>query len=166
MFSKIYLVCLAVSVALMAFFIYYAWSWLESIGSPAAAVEGYAYHSSFAVTTLCLSSIILILLGNAILWTSRSAWAMWITAVYFVAFVILKFFWLDQALFRFMKANNLTESGFSVGPALAAVFIVVAIVVVFLNQFIVVQLNRKMYPAAAEEPVGEKEPEAAPTAAE
>lgn len=162
MFSKIYLGCLAASVALMSFFIYYSWSWIGSIGAPAAAVEGYSYHSGFAVSTLLLSSVVLLLLGNAVLWSGHSAWAMWTTAIYFAVFAILKFFWLDQSISQFKKANALSESGFSVGPVLAVLFVVIAVFIVFLNQFIVVRLNNKMYSTASEETVGEKEPEVDP----
>ena len=48
MWSKIYLAILAVAVVVMAFFTYYAWSWLQSIGQPVAAAAGYDYHSRLA----------------------------------------------------------------------------------------------------------------------
>lgn len=162
MFSKIYLACLAVSAVLMAFFVYYSWAWLGSIGAPATAVEGYAYHSGYAVTTLCLSSVVLLLLGNAVLWSTRSAWAMWTTAIYFAVFALLKFFWLDQAIAQFKKTNALSESGFSVGPVLAVVFVIIAVVIVFLNQFIVVKLNRTMYAPTVEDAASAAEPDATP----
>ncbi len=162
MFSKIYLGFLAVSVTLMVFFIYYSWTWLASIGAPTAAVEGYGFHSGFTVTTLCVSSVVLLLLANAVLWSTRTAWAMWTTAIYFSVFVLLKFFWLDQVLAQFKKTNALSESSFSVGPVLAVVFVIIAVVVVFLNQFIAVKLNRAMYAPDATEVVAEPETESSP----
>jgi hypothetical protein len=150
MITKIYIGILAVSAGLMAFFTFYSWSWLQSIGMPSTAVDGYLYHDSFGWIVLAFSTVILLLIGNAILWSSRRGWALWSTHIYFTVFIIIRYFWLDQALMQFKKANGLSDGGFSIGPLLGAILVVVAAAVVFCNQFMVVQLHRQMYPPAVE----------------
>ncbi len=155
MFNKIYVALLAVSAILMVFLVFYAWSWLGSIGAPAAVVDGYRYYAGHSVIVLFLSTTLLLLLGNVILWTSRNAWAMWTTFVFFAVFALAKFFWLDMAFAQFSKTNAITESGFSVGPVVAVGLIALAALIVFLDQFVVVRLVAKMYPAHEEVPVTE-----------
>lgn len=147
MWSKLYLALLAIAILVMAFFTFYSWSWLQSIGLPTAAVEGYEYHSGLAWVFLWLSSVVLLLWGNAILWLTRSAWAMWATLIYFAVFMLMTYFWLGEAAFNFKKQSGLGTGSFSLGPVLGVIFVIGAAVLIFLNQFIVVQLQRKMYPA-------------------
>lgn len=146
MWSKLYLALLGLSLVVMAFLTYYSWSWLQSIGIPAGAIAGYEYHSGFAWTALWLSTTVLLLLGNAVLWASGRAWAMWTTFLYFAVLVVVKFFWLDEALFHFKKSNNFLDGSFSVGPFFAVILIALVAVIVFFDQFVVVRLYRKMYP--------------------
>ncbi len=164
MFSKLYLAVLAISVALSAFLVFYAWSWLGSIDSPAAVAAGYSFHASNAMIVLAVSAVLLLLLGNVILWTTRNAWAMWGTLIYFAIFALAKFFWLDMAFAQFEKANALAASGFSAGPVIAVGLIVAAAVIVFLDQFMVVRLLAKMYPEKEDEPRSETAPDEAATA--
>ncbi|MGB7201508.1 MAG: hypothetical protein WBD16_04490 [Pyrinomonadaceae bacterium] len=144
MFSKIYLAALGLSIAVMAFFTYYSWSWLQSIGQPAAAVAGYEYHSNLAWITLWITSMILLLLGNAVLWTTRSAWALWLAVVYFAAFVIIKYFWLAREFMRFSE----TPSSFPVIPFIAVGLVILMATVVFLDSLVVVRLLASIYPDA------------------
>ena len=146
MWSKIYLALLGLSIAAMAFFTYYSWSWLQSIGQPAAAVVGYEYNSGVACTALIISGIILLLVANGMLWATQRAWAMWATFTYVAVFVIVRYFWLGEAFFRFMKDNGMWDGSFSLGPVMGVILVVGAGVVVFINQFASVRLNRKMYP--------------------
>ncbi|MEP6946117.1 MAG: hypothetical protein ABJA02_09385 [Acidobacteriota bacterium] len=150
MVSKIYLGVLAVSTALMAFFTYYSWSWLQSIGQPSTAVAGYNYNDNIAWTLLIVSTLALAILGNVILWLTRRAWALWATLLYFAVFVLLRYIWLDQALFHFKKENGLWEGSFSIGPLFGAIVVIIAAVFVFSDQFAVLQLQRKMFPLAAD----------------
>lgn len=153
MLNKIYLAILSVSIGLMAFFTYYSWSWLQSIGLPAAAVEGYTYTTKMAWTVLWLSTVALLVLGNAVLWVSRRAWAMWMTLLYFSVFIAIRYFWLHQAFFQFQTDNGLWDGGLLIAPLSASILIVVIGAVVFFDQFVVVRLHRKMYPPiVAEEP--------------
>lgn len=153
MFRKIYLAALALSVAVMAFFTYYSWSWLQSIGQPAAAVAGYEYHSNLAWITLWVTSVALLVLGNAVLWTTRSAWALWLTCLYFAVFVIIKYFWLGREFMKFSEAS----SAFYTGPLIAAGLIIVMAAVVFLDSLAVVRLLASIYPDTKEREI---EPEA------
>jgi len=142
MLSKIFLAALGLSVAVMSFFNYYAWSWLQSIGQPAAAVTAYEYHANLAWIALLLTSVVLLLLANAVLWTTRSAWAMWLTFLYFALFVIIKYFWLDREFMRFSE----TFSTFSSGPFIGAGLIVLTATIVFVDSLLVVRLLAKTYP--------------------
>lgn len=142
MFSKIYVAALGLSLAVMAFFTYYSWSWLQSIGQPAAAVLGYEYHSNIAWIALWITTIVLLLLGNAVLWTTRSAWAMWLTFIYFAAFVIVKYFWLGREFMRFAES----QSTFSSAPIIGAGLIIFMAAIVFFDKFLVVRLLARTYP--------------------
>jgi len=154
MWSKIYLGVLAVSVILISFFTYYSWSWLQSIGLPMAAVAGYEYHAGLALPMLWISTIALLILGSAVLWTSGRAWAMWVTFLYFALFVMLRYFWLDQAFFQFKKTNGIADSTLSMAPILAVVLVVLMAIIVFFNTFLVVRLRAKTYPATAHSDTG------------
>jgi hypothetical protein len=142
MFRKIYLVALGLSIAVMAFFSYYSWSWLQSIGQPAAAVAGYEYHAHLAWITLWITTAMLLILGNAVLWTTRSVWALWITCLYFALFVIVRFFVLGRAFVHFSE----TSSTFSAGPIIGAGLIILMAAFVLFDSFIVVRLLARFYP--------------------
>ncbi len=148
MWSKLYLAVLGLSIAVMVFLTYYSWSWLQSIGIPVGAVAGYEYHSDIAWWALWLSSVTLLVLGNAVLWVNRNAWAMWTTFLYFAVFVVIRYFWLDQAFFHFKKDNGLFDGSFSIGPFFAVLLIVLAGVIVFSNKFLVIRLRAKTYTEA------------------
>ncbi|MFT3744619.1 MAG: hypothetical protein QM785_10050 [Pyrinomonadaceae bacterium] len=120
MLSKIYLVILGLSLIAMGFFIFYSWSWLQSIGLPAAAAAGYEYHAGLAWPFLWITTIILMVVGNAVLWATNRSWAMWTTFLYFAAMVITRFFWLDQAYVQFRQTNRLSDQTITLGPLLAA----------------------------------------------
>ena len=160
MWSKIYLVILAVAIIVMAFFTFYSLSWLQSIGLPAAAVAGYEYHAGLAWPALWIATIALLVLGNAILWASGRAWAMWVTFIYFSAFAVIRYFWLDQTYFQFKKTNGLFDGSFSIAPLMAVILVVLMAAIVFFDQFIVLRLRAKTDPAAAKEaPPAESEVE-------
>ncbi len=155
MWSKIYLAVLGLSVAAMAFFSFYSWSWLQSIGLPAAAVAGYEYHSSLAWPALWITSGLLLLLGNAMLWASGRAWALWTTFLYFGIAASVRYFWLDPAFFAFRRNSSLTEASFTGGPFFAVMLIVFMALAVFADQFIVTRLREKTYPKSSNEVVPE-----------
>ncbi len=152
MWSKIYLACLAISLAVMAFFTFYGLSWLQSIGDPRAAAAGFEYHSALSWPVLWISSIVLLVLANAVLCTTRRSWAMWVTFLYLAGFIAAKFFWLDRSFAAFQTTNNLAAPAISFGPFFAAIMIVVIAAIVFFDQFFVLRMLEKMYPTQAESP--------------
>lgn len=146
MLTKIFLIVLAIFIIPMGFFTVYGWSWLQSIGSPQNAVENFNYWSGISWTFLWISSAILLLIANILLWKIRKAWAMWATLGYFIIFIFLKYFWLDRALFQFKQTNGLSEDGFTFAPLLGAMLSLVAIAIVYFNQFLVLRMTDKMHP--------------------
>jgi hypothetical protein len=145
MWTKIYLALLALSLGVMAFFTFYSLSWLQSIGDPRAAAAGFDYHSTASWPFLWISAIALLIIGNAVLWTARLSWAMWLSFVYIAAFIAIKFFWLDQAFSTFQTTHGLTASGISFGPFFAVMMIVVLAAIVIFNQFFAVRMYEKIY---------------------
>lgn len=147
MWSKLYFGLIGLSLVVMAFFTFYAWSWLQSIGAPQTAVEGYTYHAGLSWPVLWITACIMLLIANAVLWTAARSWAMWTTLVYFAIGVIVKYFWLERAAASFRTGNGLTPESLSLGPLLAVAIIAVAAVVVFFNYFLVFKLYQKTFPA-------------------
>ena len=146
MLSKIYLGVLAIAIAVMAFFTYYAWSWLQSIGDPQGAWESFNYNKRTGVYVLIASTGLLLLIANIVLWMSRSAWAMWTSYIYFTVFVILLLVLMHLLGAQFCENNVVCVSPSRViGPLLAAFGIVILGTLVFLNQFFVIRLNAKMF---------------------
>jgi hypothetical protein len=146
MLTRIYVGGLCVAAALLGFFTYYSWSWLNSIGSPAAAAAGYEYHADLSWTFLWITAVILLFVAKGILWTTGRLWPMWATFVFFAFFVIVRDFWLHPAYLTFRQDSGLGGAAVSARPILAAVLIVVAAAIVFFEQFILLRLKAKTYP--------------------
>jgi len=158
MFAKIYIALLAISSALMAFFTYYSCGWLASVGAPAAAIAGYDYHASYGSTALWLTTILLLMLANAVLWSSGRVWAMWLTVIYFALFMTLRSFWLEPAAVAFRTGNGLAADISGIGPILAAALIAFVALIVFLDQFMIIRLRMTTYaPASVAQPDAEDE---------
>lgn len=157
MLNKIYLIAFGVLVLPMAFLTYYAGSWLTSIGDPKIAQKTYFDYSSYGLTFLLGSYILLLILANIILWTSRRAWALWLSFLYFALFVFLRFWWLEGTYLDFARRNAFTESAFSLGPIIAVVFVIGVGALTFFDQFVVLRLNDKMHPRHAEADPAETE---------
>jgi uncharacterized membrane protein SirB2 len=142
MLNKIYPGLLAAAAVVMCFLTFYANSWLGSIGSPQSALEGYYHYAGLGSTILVVSSIILLVLANVILWHTRRAWAMWATFAYFAIFVLLRTFWLEKTRYNFENSDSLFFT-----PVIGVILITVAGAVVFFNQFLNLRLQERMYPA-------------------
>lgn len=153
MWNKIYTAVLGISFLLLAGLTYYAFTWLQSSTKPADVIANYDYYANIAWIFLWVSSIILLVLGNVVLWVTRNAWAMWATFLYFALFILIQTFWLDQTFFNYKQQNRLAESAFSPGFFYGILFCVLASTIVFFNQFIVKRMHEKMFaqtPAAPE----------------
>lgn len=146
MWTRIYLLALVLAILPMTFITYYSWDWLSSIGSPASVVENYAFYSSIGWMFLWASTIVLLIFANAVLWQVRRSWALWTTLVYFVLFVAVKAFWLERAFASYAQANGVYEKSIFGGILIAVIICIAAAVVVFFDEFIVVRLNKKIYP--------------------
>ena len=153
MWNKIYLAVLGAAIVLMAILTYYAGSWLGSIGAPQTTKEYYEYYAKLASNFLWISSLILLIIANVLLWRTRRGWAMWTTFLYFTVFTIIQYFWLEQSFFAFKKTNGLGLGAFSMNPIIGVVSIIAFGVIVFFDQFINLRLNNKMYavPTATDE---------------
>ncbi len=146
MWSKIYLGVLTIGVVAMAFFSFYSWSWLQSIGDPQRAWESFNYDKRAGVYVLIASTGLLLLIANIVLWITRSAWAMWASFIYFAVFVILLLVLMHLLGAQFCEKNVVCSSPSRViGPLLAAFGIGVLGVLVFFDQFLIIRLHAKMY---------------------
>ncbi len=150
MWNKIYLGLLAASVLVLGVLMYLSFDWLTSIGSPATVVEKYSYYSNLNWVFLLISTLILLVVGNVILWKMRKSWALWTTFLYFVFFIVLQTFWLERSFFQF-KQEKLGSDGYLFSPFFGITLIVLAAIIVFFNQFLVQRLSDKMFPT--EQPV-------------
>ena len=146
MWTKIFAVVLLMSAAIMAFFTYYSFSWLQSIGLPAAAAAGYEYHSAWGWIMLLITTCILLLFANAVYWTSSKLWALWATFAYFAVFIAVRYFWLEPSFFNFRKEHAMIDASFSAKPLLAVVLILVMAAIVFADQLILIRLRSRAYP--------------------
>jgi hypothetical protein len=146
MLNKIYLVAFVVLLLPMAFLTYYAGSWLHSIGSPESVVKAYDDYSGLGFIVLWASFIILLIIGNIILWNTRKGWAVWLSFLYFAVFVFLRYWWLEGDYLDYARRHALTDSNFSVGPLVAAILVVGVGMFIFFDQFVVLRLSEKMHP--------------------
>jgi len=150
MWNKIYLGCLAISVLVLGVLMYLSFDWLTSIGSPAVVVEKYNHYSNLNWVFLWISTLVLLVVGNVILWKMRKSWALWTTFLYFVFFIVLQTFWLERSFFQF-KQEKLSSSEFLFSPFFGITLIVLAAIIAFFNQFLVKRLSDKMFPT--EQPI-------------
>ncbi|HEX8289443.1 MAG TPA: hypothetical protein VF556_15685 [Pyrinomonadaceae bacterium] len=146
MWSKIYLLTFAVLLLPMLFLSYSSWSWLQSVSAPQAVAANYQYFSSFSWSYLWISTIILLIIGNVLLWTTRRAWALWMTFLYFAFFIIVRYFWLEQSFFQYRQDRGLAGDGLSIQPLIGVVLCALAAVIVFFDQYLIKRLLDKMHP--------------------
>ncbi|MBL8181940.1 MAG: hypothetical protein JNL64_10065 [Blastocatellia bacterium] len=162
MLSKIYLALLLAAIAITSFITYYAFSWLQSIGAPTAAIEGYTYNASNAFLFIVGSWIVLVIVATAIAWTKKP-WALWTSFLFFAIFSLAYYFWLDRAAFQFKQAAGLTDNRYNFASILGVILVIVAGFVTFSIHFMVSQLRTKMSmndtPVVADEEASDLAPE-------
>lgn len=146
MWNKVYLVVLAIFLLPMIILTYYTGSWLESVDAPRAVAENYEYFANISRTFLWISTIVLLIIGNVVLWMTGKAWALWTTFLYFALFVVVRYFWLDRTFDQYQQSNGLARNAISVEPLIAVVLCALAAAVVFFNQYLVKRMHEKMYP--------------------
>lgn len=143
MLTKVYLAVFAAAIAIEAFITYYAFSWLQSIGSPTAAFEGYTYNASASFKFLIGSWLVLVILATAIAWTKKP-WALWTSFLYFSIFALAYYFWLDRTAFHFKQTQGLTDASYNFASLLGVILVIVAGFITFAIHFMVAQLRQKM----------------------
>lgn len=148
MLNKIYLVALAVFLLVMSVLTYYSASWLSSIGDPRSVVVNYEYFSRISGNFLWISTFILIVLANVVLWKTRRSWAFWTTLLYFCIFTVLYTFWLDKNYTGYLAQNTFAPGAFSLRPLYGAILCIVVAVFLFFNQFFVARMHDRMFPQA------------------
>jgi hypothetical protein len=144
MWNKIYTAVLGIFFLLSAGLTYYSYTWLQSVSAPRNVAENYGYFANLDWMLLWISTLILLVLANVVLWTTRNAWAIWATFLYFAFFILLQTFWLDAAFNRYKQQNGLDGAAISLGVFLGVVLIGLAAVIVFFNQFLIKRMRDKM----------------------
>ena len=143
MLNKIFLLILAISIIAMSALTFFSYTWLQSVDKPANVAANFDFYSGFALTFLWISSLVMLILANVLLWTNRSIWSLWTTFLYFAVFVLLNIFWLSELFFAYKKVNGLTAGAFSLTGIFGAILCIVVGVGVFFDQFIVTKLRDK-----------------------
>jgi hypothetical protein len=159
MFNKIFLAVFALAVLAMSVLTYTANSWLDRSGfSPAIIVSTFEYWMNLHWSALWISSLVLLILANVILWSYRKSWAIWLSFLYFGVFLMLNTWWLSDAIIGYKKANNLFDGSFSVSGIVGAFLCVFVGIGVVFNHFIVLKLSAKMFGTASDKTKSVAEP--------
>ena len=146
MWNKIYSILLAVSLVVMGAVAYLTYSQLESKGfDPRVIVASFNSYSSAYWGFLGVSFIVLLTVGNVILWKFRTAWALWTSLAFFAVFVLLKSFWLGSKLFDYETNTGLPHSSPFVSYFAGVLLCAAAAAVVFFNHFLVLRMRDKIY---------------------
>ncbi|HMQ02735.1 MAG TPA: hypothetical protein PKD26_02305 [Pyrinomonadaceae bacterium] len=152
MFERIYLLMLGVFTTVMAVLTWYSWDWLQSIGAPAATVQGYRYYAGISLTFLLISSIVLVIYASFFLARFRRSWMLWATFVYFAVFVIIRYFFLERSAAHYAIDRGLAEPGLTFAPLWGTAVVIGAAAFVFIDQLVIVRLSGRLYPSEKEDP--------------
>ena len=145
MFNKIFLALFIIGLLAMGGMVFSSNNWLYSIGKPEDAVANHEFYKGVGWQILWVSSLILLILANVILWTSKKSWPLWLTFGYFALFILLNTWWLSENLSSFQKIHKLPSSGYFFSGIFGAILCVVVGIGVFFDQFIVLRLQDKMF---------------------
>jgi hypothetical protein len=144
MWNKIYLGLLLAAFAVMCVMTFWCYNWLGSVDKPETVAANLMNSQSVYRTTLLISSAVLMIVANVLLWTKRSAWALWTTFIFFAAFIILQTWWLNGLSNNYLTANKM-EAGFVGMGIVGIVLCIITAIGVFFNQFIVFRMRDKMF---------------------
>lgn len=146
MLNKIFLAFFVLALIGLAALTFLANSQLQSIGfAPATVVENFNSYFGFHWTYFWITSVVLLIFANVIMWTTRKAWPLWLTFVFFSVSMLSSMWWLSSQLFSYKKQNGLWQGGFDLNLIGAAFFIIIAGIGIFFNQFITLRLRDKMF---------------------
>lgn len=129
----------------MSVLTFISYNQLQSFGfPPEIIVKNYEYYETFYWRGLIIFSVILLILSNILLWTRKIVWALWLTFLFSVVFIMVETWWLSEILYHYKKGNGLGEGGFSIA-GIAGAFLCIGLAVgVFANQFLILRLKDKM----------------------
>jgi hypothetical protein len=146
MWTKIFLILLAVSFLAMSVLTYLSYAQLQSIGfAPRAIAESFLAYGGFYWTGLWISALALLILANVVLWFNRRAWALWATFLFFSLFVLVRTWWLNEVYVSYTKQNNLpAETLFGFG-IIGVLMCIVAAVGIFFNQFLISRMRDRVH---------------------
>lgn len=146
MWTKIFLILLAVAFLAMSVLTYLSYSQLQSLGfAPKDIAASFLSYAGFYWTVLWISALALLILSNVLLWLTRRYWALWFTFLFFSIFVLVRTWWLNEVYVSYTKQNNLpAETLFGYG-ILGVLLCIVAAVGIFFNQFLVLRMRDKAH---------------------
>jgi hypothetical protein len=163
MINKIFLVLFGAAFLIMALLTFMTSSQLKSIGfPPEQIVQNFVNYESVHWILFWISSGVLLIVGNIILWTEQKAWALWLTLLFFAVFIMTNTWWLTENLANYQIHHGLPTGGiFSKNGIFGAIFCIVGGIVIFFDQFLILRLRDKMFEKPGEEvessPVGVEE---------
>jgi hypothetical protein len=145
MWNKIYLVLLLVAILAMCAITFICNNQFSSYDNPISVLQRIETYISLYWNFLWISSAILLILANVLMWINKKAWAIWSTFIFFAVFVLLQTFWLENSYLAFQQKNGLTDKTFSAFGIVGALLCLGVGVGLFFNQFIVFRLRDKMF---------------------
>lgn len=147
MLNKIFLILFAVAILFMATLSFLTNSQLSSIGfPPPQIVDTFKSYENLHWLSLWISSLILLVLSNVIMWTYRKSWALWLTFLFYAVFIMVNTWWLTESLKAYQIKEHLDTAGLlSKNGIFGAIFCIVGGVGIFFNQYIVLRLRDKMF---------------------
>ena len=146
MWKNVYLALLVIGILVAGFFAYYAWSWLQSIGDPRAAWDGYNYHRRMGIYFMAGWTAVLVIVANVVLWNTRNAWAVWASHLYFIVFSLVIFVALHLRGTSFCIENGVCENPSKFIGFLIAFFGSVAVgLALFADQYVILRLQERMH---------------------
>lgn len=164
MLNKIFLGVFAAAVIGMSILTFYAHRQLQSIGfKPEVIAENFSGADALNWNFLWFSTLALFVLANVVLWTSRRAWALWLTLGYFAVFTLIETWWLGGLFSTYERTNNLTSAGSIGSYVFGAVLCILAAIVVFFSQFLIVRLRDRIHPTAPPETAAAAANDASPS---
>ena len=144
MWNRVFVALIIIASVVTGFLIYYAGSWLQSIGSPRDAFEGFVYYSSIPQAVLWASIVVLLIVANVVLWTSGRSWALWMTLLFVAVFVFARYAWLDYAGFGFAGQYGFDGDQLRWGFMTSLLTTAAAAGVIYFDVFLVGRLRRRL----------------------
>jgi hypothetical protein len=106
--TKAFVAILIASAAAALVLAYYSASWLWSIGNPAVALSGFDYHGGYFWTVVYVSTVVLWIIANVVLWQTRRAWALWSAFLFFAIFAFARLVVIDRIAAAFVESHRIT----------------------------------------------------------